>query len=530
MNNKTLFLSKLIMVEQRYLALKDTPKFQQSVNSSNKQSYFMRNILMSYLSNAVLFTMIFLLLDSVYFEEKDIAALASFGLIIFLYLFIIGIYNSIVFLNSVYNNNIMAPLKSIPIKVNVNVPFASWFIYSSSSYIFVVLPSAVFFYILTGDYETIFLALLYAFLVMMLSFIISSILFIYSGRKAKKHTSIRNVIRILALFIFLGLFYLLLENPAYFGYVSSAISSLPYYVRIFAFPINTEYIVFYNYQLPLLYRILELSLSFLFLGIVLLIYSKIRYKIYEVLMTSEENASSEKIFSSIKTHGMARAFLNKDIKSTFRKTQNLSYIFLPVLFVIPFFFAVDTTSALDSGFFSLLYLVEFVSSFYAIFLLVVEGKGIDVLNSLPVTKKEITFYKSIFGLIIFSIIAAAFVIVTAAISRRISIYDLFEFVDVVILFYVIINVNISRLLSKLPPGTSNLNYYSFGTYPMLFIFILSLILLGISMGFAVGLSFIVFRSLFYYVYMDLPVNIIILVFMVMKPKFFKNNENVINSL
>ena len=222
--------------------------------------------------------------------------------------------------------------------------------------------------------------------------------------------------------------------------------------------------------------------------------------------------------------------MTQNPKSTFRKTQNLSYIFLPVLFVIPFFFAVDTTSALDSGFFSLLYLVEFVSSFYAIFLLVVEGKGVDVLNSLPVTKKEITFYKSIFGLIIFSIIAAAFVIVTAAISRKISIYDLFEFVDVVILFYVIININISRLLNKLPPGTSNLNYYSFGTYPMLFIFILSLILLGISMGFAVGLSFIVFHSLFYYVYTDLPVNIIILVFMAMKPKIFKNNENVINSL
>ncbi|WP_298279599.1 hypothetical protein [Ferroplasma sp.] len=518
------------MVEQRYLALKDTPKFQQSVNSTNKQSYFMRNILLSYLSNAVLFTMIFLLLDSVYFAERDITALASFGLIIFLYLFIIGIYNSIVFLNSVYNNNIMAPLKSIPIKVNVNVPFASWFIYSSSSYIFVVLPSAVFFYILTGDYETIFLALLYAFLVMMLSFIISSVLFVYSGKKAKKHTSIRNVIRILMLFVFLGLFYLLLENPAYFGYVTAAISSLPYYVRIFAFPINTEYIVFYNYQLDLLYRVLELFLSILFLAIILLIYSKIRYKIYEILMTSEENQSSEKIFSSVKTSGMLRAFLAKDIKSTFRKTQNLSYIFLPVLFVIPFFFAVDTTSALDSGFFSLLYLVEFVSSFYAIFLLVVEGKGIEVLNSLPVSKREITLYKSIFGLIIFAVIAAAFVLVTAIISRQVSIYDFFEFFDGITLFYAIISINISRLLSKLPPGTSNLNYYSFGTYPMLFIFILSLAILGISMVFAVGLSFIVFRSLFYYVYMDLPVNIIILVFIMAKPKIFKNNENVINSL
>ena len=57
----------------------------------------------------------------------------------FLYRFMMGIYNAIVFLNSVYNNTIMSPLKSLPIKVNVNVPFVSWFIYNSSSYIFVVI-------------------------------------------------------------------------------------------------------------------------------------------------------------------------------------------------------------------------------------------------------------------------------------------------------------------------------------------------------------------------------------------------------
>ena len=185
MKNQTLFLSKLIMVEQRYLALKDTPKFQRTINSGNKQSYFTRTIFMSYIANAVLFTMIFVLLDSVYFAAKEATMLASFGLIVFLYLFMMGIYNSIVFLNSVYNNNIMSPLKSIPIKVNVNVPFVSWFIYNSSSYIFVVFPSAIFFYLLTHDYETIFLAIVYAFLVLLLSFIISSVLFIYSEKKGK---------------------------------------------------------------------------------------------------------------------------------------------------------------------------------------------------------------------------------------------------------------------------------------------------------------------------------------------------------
>ncbi len=530
MKNQTLFLSKLIMIEQRYLAIKDTPKFQQNVNSVNKKTYFTRNILMTYIANAVLFTMVFAILDSAYFVEKDTAMLASSGLIVFLYLFVIGIYNSIVFLNSVYNNNIMAPLKSIPIKVNVNVPFVSWFIYNSSSYIFVVFPSAIFFYLLTHDYETIFLAIIYAFLVLIVSFIISSLLFIYSGKKAKTHTSIKNVIKILMLFIFLGAFYLLLEEPSYFGYVSSAIAALPYYVRIFAFPINIEYIVYLNYTLPLLYRIIEILMSLLFLAIVVFIYFYLRYRIYNILMTSEENASSEKIYSNIKANKMLKAFLKKDAKSTFRKPQNLSYIFLPVLFVIPFFLGIGVGDGFDSPFFSLLYLVEFVSSFYAIFLLVVEGKGIEVLNSLPIKKQSIAFYKSIFGLIIFSIIAAAFMIVTIVVSHKIGFIDLFELIDSIILFYVILTVNVNRLLKKLPPGTSNLNYYSFGTYPMLFIFIISIILLGISIGIALGLSFLLFHSIYYYAYTDLIVNIIMMLFFMVKPKISKNNENVINSL
>ena len=39
---------------------------------------------MSYIANAVLFTMIFVLLDSVYFAAKETTMLASFGLIVFL--------------------------------------------------------------------------------------------------------------------------------------------------------------------------------------------------------------------------------------------------------------------------------------------------------------------------------------------------------------------------------------------------------------------------------------------------------------
>ncbi|MEM0139714.1 MAG: hypothetical protein QXZ44_03780 [Ferroplasma sp.] len=531
MKDNKISLNRLIMVEQRYIALKDTPKFQRTVNQKNKSSYFMNNILMSYFSNSVLFTLIFALLNLVYYESGEYTLLASFGLIVFLYLFVMGIYNSISFLNSVYNNNIMSPLKSLPIDVNVNVPFSSWFIYNGSSYIFVIIPSVLFFFLLEHDYQTIFLATLYAFSVLLLSFIISSLIFIYSGKKTKKHTSIKNVIKILMLFIFFGLFYGLLEEPQYFLYLSSAITSLPYYVRLFVFPINIEYIVYLNFNISLLYRILETVLSIAFFLVLLLIYFAIRRKIYAILMTSEENSSSERITGKIATYGLMKSFLIKDFKSTFRKPQNLMYIFLPVLFVIPFFIeASSTDSALYSPFFILLFLTELVVSFYSIFLLVIEGKGIEILNSLPVSKRSIANYKSVFGLIIFTVLVIIYITVTAAINRKIEPVYLIYLIDVISLFYVILYFNIARLMKKIAPGSSNINYYSFGTYPMLMIFIYSIILMGISVAGGLALSYLLLHTSYDYAYFIFPINILLFFFIVYRQQFLPNNENVINSL
>ncbi len=530
MKEKKISLNRLIMVEQRYLALKDTPKFQQNINVRNKSSYFMRNIMISYISNALMFTMIFALLNIVYFEEDNYTLIASFGLVVFLYLFVIGIYNSITFLNSVYSNNILSPLKSIPVKVNINVPFTSWFIYNGSSYLFAIIPSVVFFFILTHDYQTIFLAVLYAFSVIILSFVISSLLFLYSGKKARKHTSIKNVIKILLLFTFLGLFYSLLEQPQYFLGLSSAITSLPYFVRLFVFPINIEYIVYLNFNLPLIFRIIETLLSVAFLGVILLLYLYIRRRVFNILMTPEENSSSERISGKILSYGTMRGFLLKDFKTAFRKPQNLSYIFLPILFVIPFFIEVGSDSQFASTIFALFYLTEFVVSFYSIFLLVIEGKGIEILNSLPVNKDSIAMYKTIFGVIIFSVIVIAYLSITALITGKLEFVYIIDFIDVVTIFFTILYFNVRRLMKKLPSGASNINYYSFGTYPMLLIFIYSIILLGISIGGGLAISYLIFRSILLYVYFIIPVNAVLLILIVVRSQFSKNNENLINSL
>lgn len=512
------------MVEQRYLALKDSPQFQRRMESEDKNTYFSRYILTSYAMNAMTFALFSVLINSVYFGEKNYLSIASFGLIFYVYLFILGIYNSIVFLNSIYVNNIMSPLKSIPINVNVNVPFISWFIYNSSSYIFIIIPSIIFFFLLKFDYQTIFLGVLFSFIILLFSFIISSVIFIFSGQKAKKHSSIKNIIKILSLFVFLGVFYSVLENPGIFSYVTTAINSLPYDIKYLIFPINLEYLIYLNYNAPLFLRAIEIIVSIVILLIFLFIYLKIRYRLYNILMTSEENNSNEIILSKIKSDKLYKAFLKKDIKSTFRKSQNLMYIFLPVLFTIPLFLEIGS-GVFSSSFVLLIYLAIFVSSFYSLFLLVIEGKGIEILNSLPVTKKQISYYKSIFGLIIFSIILLIFIIVSSLIIKNIGIIDIIEFIDMLLLFYIILYTNIRRLIKKVPAAASNLNYYSFGKYPLLPVFIVSIIILVASIVPVLGISYALYHSFYYsafsFVSINILVNIIIFIIIVLNKNFFK---------
>ncbi len=524
MKNKTLFLSRLLIVEQRYLAVKDTTKFQNTVNITNKNGYFYRNIISTYIMNAFTFVLFSVFINSMYFNEKNILSIASFGILLFSYLFLMGIFNSINYLNTIFANNMMGPLKSLPMDVNVNVPFISWFVYNASSYIFVMVPSIVMFYLLTGDLQTIFLGVAYSILILVLSFIISSAIFIYHGTVSRRHSSIKNVIRLLFTFVLLGFFYIIIENPDYFTSLTYIFNSLPFELKYFLFPINLEYIIYLNYLSGLTVRALEVGFSILFFLIMFIIYVKTRGKLYYILMTAEENSSIERIATGIKTEKLYLAFLKKDIKTTFRKVQNLTYIFLPILFVLPFFLAINGNGLGGTSisiFSSMIYLTIVVSTFYSIFLLVVEGKGIEILDSLPITKNQIAKYKTIYGMAIFIILTIIFLIVMYLFDHARGLIYIVEWINIVLLFYIIIYINIRRLIMKLPEGSSGINYYSFGRYPMFMLFAISVLMVALSLGAGILISFAIYHIINYFIYFDVPVNIILLFVFVLNKKIPK---------
>jgi predicted permease len=117
------------------------------------------------------------------------------------------------------------------------------------------------------------------------------------------------------------------------------------------------------------------------------------------------------------------------------------------------------------------------SSFYSIALIISEGNGISVLQSLPLTLRDIIYSKNYVGTVIFSIIV-------------IPISTIFLFknnVDSLILFLLPANLivaysytslfNLRRLMKKVPKGSTTINFYSFGGNMAL------LILFAITAGF-----------------------------------------------
>ncbi len=524
MKNDTLFMSRLLIIEQRYLAVKDTTKFQNTVNITNKNDYFYRNIISTYIMNAFTFILFSILINSMYFAEKNVLSIASFGILLFSYLFLMGIYNSINYLNTIFANNMMGPLKSLPMNVNVNVPLISWFIYNASSYIFVMAPSIAMFFILTGDLQTIFLGIAYSIMTLILSFIISGTIFIYHYAASRRHSSVKNVIRILFTFLLLGFFYIIIENPDYFASLTYLFNSLPFGLKYFLFPINLEYIIYLNYLSSFTVRTLEIGLSILFFLLIFIIYVRIRGKLYYILMAAEENSSIEKITTGIKLDRTYIAFLKKDIKTTFRKVQNLTYIFLPILFVLPFFLALNGNGLGGTSisiFSSMIYLTIIVSTFYSIFLLVIEGKGIEILDSLPIKRNRIANYKTIFGMTIFIILITVFLIVMFLFNNARGVVYIVEWINIVLLFYIIIYINIRRLIMKLPEGSSSINYYSFGRYPMFMLFVISVLIVALSLGAGIIISFAIYHIVNYFIYFDIPVNIILLFIFVLNKKIPK---------
>lgn len=496
-------LSSRIVSEQRYLALKDSSKFQERASASTMQGYryIRRLIRTSYiLTSAMMFLFSYFLVIADNGVHNPVAHVQLISFIIYSYIFLFSLYSVIMFINIIKSYGLFEPIRALPTSVGHQVLHLSWFAYNGSSSLFIVVPLIYEYTVLTHAYFAIPLGIIWAFATMALGYMCGVILVTYIGgrhatsRRGKLGT-LTNIARLLGVVVAFVVFEIALQEP---GNLPSlpAISFHPYFMFIPL--INIAYSAF---PVSFLYGSLltEILVTVLYAGLIGILFMKFNSFIFGKI-TSQENRSRrgvQGIPEKAIVHGFYRNTFIKDMRNIFRKPQNAMLILVPIIFVTPtlfqlFFYSSTVSFGSVSLYYALLAIVVISSTFYAIALIISEGNGISVLQSLPLKISEIVYSKNIVGAAVFAAIVTPISILFLMRESPGILVMLLLPANLVVAYVYTSLFNIRRLVRKLPRGVSTVNFYSFGGgIALVFMFLITMVLTIIPTAIATVVSYIV---------------------------------------
>ncbi len=492
-------LSSRLVSEQRYLALKDSTKFQERASASSKQGYryIRRLIRTSYLlTSAMMFIFsYFLVVANGVSDPLAHAQLMSF--IIYAYIFMFSLYSTIMFINIIRSYGLFEPLKPLPTSIGHQVLHLSWFVYNGSSSLFIVIPLIYEYTVITGSYFAIPLGIIWAFATMALGYLsgvvlVTHVMGRHNSSSRGKLGAFSNMARLLGVIVAFLVFEIALQEPG-------NLPSLPpisfHPILMFVPLINISYTAF---PVSYLYGTIlsEVLVTVLYVMVIAVLFLKSNSIIFDRL-TQVENHSSTTYDGSEKKailHGFYRNTFIKDMRNIFRKPQNSILIIVPIIFVTPtlfqlFFYSSSVSFGTVSLYYALMSIVVISSSFYAIALIMSEGNGISVLQSLPLKLSEIIYSKNLVGTVIFgAIVTPISILFLIKEDPGIAIMLLLPANLVVVYVYTSL-FNIRRLVRKLPRGVTTVNFYSFGGgIALTIMFLITVAMASIPTGIATAIS------------------------------------------
>ena len=473
MKNVIWEMSKRLVSEQRYLALKDSPKFQQKMgNSSSKgTSYIERLIMTTYVvTSAMMMLFSYLLVSANIGIPGELQHLQALSFIIYSYIFLFSLYSVIMYVNTVKTYKLLEPLKVLPTNIGHQLLPLSWFLYNGSSSLFIILPPLYQYAFLTGNLFIMPFGIIWAFLIMAMGYI-SGILVIsfLSGRgsrtRKRRLGAFSNIARLSGVILIFVLFEMALRQPSNMPVFPTISQNLLFF---FVPLLNVSYIA---YPLVLDPQFILLAGASTAIYSVAIAFTFLRYNriIFEKVSEQElvSTLGNEKVSHLKAVPGFYRNIFTKDVRNIFRKPQNATMMLIPIIFVAPtlfqiFFYSSGVSFGTISVYYLLLVVVMVSSSFYPLALIVSEGNGISVLQSLPLRMRDIVYSKSHVGTAVFAAIVTpvSFMFLFRASS---DILTQFLLPANLIVSYVYASLfNIRRLLRKLPRGSTTVNFYSFG--------------------------------------------------------------------
>lgn len=508
MKNVMWEMSKRLVVEQRYLALKDSPKFQQRMVSSTKQGaqYIQRLILTTYFFTSVMMAFFSSFLVTSNTGVKSITDhLQSVSFILYSYIFLFSLYSVVMFINIIKNYRLFEPLKALPTNLGHLILPLSWFVYNGSSSLFVIIPVIWMYVMVTGNLSAIPFGILLAFVDMAMGYLCGVIIISFlSSRKASSHKgrlgAFSNITRLVGLITIFVLFEVALQAPEMLPHFPS-ISTHLYF--IFLPLINVSYVVFPP-STGTFYIILSALSVLLYSVILYIVFIKFNSRIFHRISEQEQvsQVSSGRHGGKIVVKGFYRNSFSKDMRNIFRKPQNATMILIPIIFVTPtlfqlFFYSSTVSFGTIALYFSLLSVVIVSSAFYSIILFISEGNGISVLQALPIRGRDIIYSKNYVGAIIFSVIVTPIAILFMFKGTSDIIEMMLLPINLIVSYTYTSLFNLRRLLLKLPRGVTTVNFYSFGgNFALLSLFAITLCFTAIPTAIATVVTYFVTFSPF----------------------------------
>lgn len=475
MKRDILELSRRIVAEQRYLALKDSPKFQQKTGNSATQGsrYIERLIFITYGVTAL--SMIafssFLTLTQLRLPDP-VAHLETLSILLYGYIFLISLYSFIMFTNIIRTYRLFEPLKVLPTKMGTHVLPISWFVFTGSSSLFVIIPLVVSYVWYTGDLISAVMSIFWAFVMLGLGYTAASaMIFILSGSMEKRpglrSGSISTLLRVAGFITFFVLFEIAIQIPQEIPLLPQ-VSSDPLFILVpllniayIAFPLSSSSSV----------MLMGLFSTAFYVAISVILFEFVNRKAFARITQNDSASFSRPQISQKKLHesksGLYITIFRKDLRNIFRKSQNFLMMLIPVFLVLPtllsiFFYSSGVSFGSISVYYSMLAIVIVSSAFYSLILTISEGNGISVLQSLPLRMRDIVYSKEYVGAVVFSAIVAPISILFLLKTPGNPIVFILFPVNLIIAYVYTSLYNLRRLIRKVPKGSTTINFYSFG--------------------------------------------------------------------
>ena len=509
MNKQDLMVSKLLVIEERYLALKDFPKFKSKTGGVPEKEirYVEHQIFLGYNVSAISMVGFAMLLTfTQLLLPYPLAHIQTLSIILYAYIFLVSLYSILIHTNAISTYRLAEPLRGLPADIGKRSIPLSWFIFTGSSSLFVIIPPLITYVYYTGLFYSVFIGLAWAFIMLTLGYIAGiTLAFLIQGsgkeRRLIKEGPFSNILRLLSIIFIFALFEIAVQLPQEIPILPLINGNIWY----FFIPVLGVAYTAFNIGQPSSYLFFLLASTILYGIITYFLYTYVNDRALDSVTRGDTTTLSSSKVSGAGLHrtesGFFGALIWKDLRNMLRNPQNMLMVMIPAFLVLPtiisvFFFTSGVRLDSILIYYSMLTIVVLSSAFYSLILLVSEGNGIRLLQILPVGLKDLAFSKCFVGSLMFAFIMIPITIILfTQLHTSIIILVIFP-LSMFIGFLYTSMYNIRRLLSKVPNGSSTLNYYTFGgTVELFVLFALTASMVGLPAVFSNVLSYLVHTAL-----------------------------------